>query len=134
MSEIKNRIEHSNLGTFVNCAISMNNEVMESTIREAIRIIDDTNNKLNFVIAKCPQHCEMIDLEAKKSFPNDLSASAMKCMAGFNMNGTRCCLMNENKEDASCPRHSKTEDWDHLMQCECLNEMKEERLNRLNIY
>ena len=45
ISEIKTRIEHSNVTNFGNCAISVNNEVMERPIREVIRKIDATMNE-----------------------------------------------------------------------------------------
>ena len=47
------------------------------------------------------------------------------------MRGTRYCLINENKEDSSYPRCGEKEYWSHLMQYECVNEMKEYHLNRL---
>ena len=46
-SEIKNRTEHSNITNLGNCVISVNNELMEIPIREAMRTTDVTMNESN---------------------------------------------------------------------------------------
>ena len=79
--------------------VHVDNEVMERLIIEAIRTIDATTNELNYVIEKYPQHYEMIDLEARNSFPNGLLTWEIKHTAAFNMQRNIEYLPNESKED-----------------------------------
>ena len=83
------------------------------------------------LIDKHPQHCDLIDSEARNLFSQGLRASALKCTFGFNMHGEIDCAINRNVMDSSCPRCSELACWDHFVKCRCVEGKRDECLSKL---
>ena len=83
---------------------------MDRPVREALGIIDAIDSKNQCLFEKHPQHYNVIDREARNAFPQGFTATALKWASGFNMYGTRHCVINKKVIDSSCPRHMETED------------------------
>ena len=82
---------------------------------------------------KHPQHYNFIDSDARNAFSQGLTAAALKCSSGFNMHGTRDCVINKNVIDWSWPRCRETECWDHVLNWRYAERKRDDYLNKLTI-
>ena len=114
-----------------NQCMTVNDEIMCRPIREALRTMNAIESEHGYFCEKSVENYELLDKETRNVFPNGLSATSLKCSSGLNARGKREFQINESVEDDSCPRCVEPEDWNHAVQCGCMESKTNECLGRL---
>ena len=63
-------------------------------------------HKINYIIAKCLEYYDIIDIKARSAFKKGLSSSALKYFYSFSMHRTRDNIINTEKTNALCLKFS----------------------------
>ena len=66
-------------------------------------------------------------MEARNCFPEGTGAGTLKCITGFNHYGVRNKLINNDTIDNTCPRCGALETWEHVVKCDGISELKQEK-------
>ena len=77
------------------------------------------------------EYWEWINSNAKNCFYGGVSAGTLKCMLKYNHYGKQNCMINKSLTSSLCPRCNEEEDQEHMIQCNGINEMKDEFLKTL---
>ena len=126
-----NQQEDNNMEKVGNQCMTMNDGIMDMLLREAVRMMDAMESENGYLCENSVENYELIEKEARNKFPNGLSATVLKFSSGLNMHGKGECQIKESVEDDSCPRCIEPEDWNHVIQCSCIESKRNECLGRL---
>ena len=62
---IRSKIEESNMVKFGKFCVITNDGVVDRPVIETVRIIDAIESENNCLLDKCPEHCHLIEKEAR---------------------------------------------------------------------
>ena len=87
-----------------------------------------------YVHEKIGYNSEYVDVEARNAFlSNMITSSIIKCANGYNQYGQRDALINKQRIDHECPRCSRSESWEHIVQCRETKRLRKEFVKELLI-
>ena len=75
---------------------------------------------------------EWIDLEARNCFNSGVGAGTLKCVYGYNHHGERNSKINKGLVQTTCPRCGDKEDWEHIILCQSISNLKDQYVSELN--
>ena len=81
-----------------------NNQIVHQSIKELIRIEDAKLAEFEYAYRKFRERANLIDLEARNTFNNEVMPLLIKSTIKFNHYATRELLINKEMQDDSCPR------------------------------
>ena len=70
-------------------------------------------------------------MEARHTFNGRVGAGTLKSVAGYNHYGRRHSMINNQLIRDKCPRCNREKTWEHVIQCEGVNSIKEKYLETL---
>ena len=126
---LRKNVEEKALETNINflckCTVKVKGRIANGAIKEVVWKVDAIESKNECVKGKIGHNAEYVDVEARNAFPkNKITASIIKCANGYNQYGMRDEMMNKNRVCSECPRCSRPESWEFVVQCRKTIEMR----------
>ena len=116
------------------CALIVHNTIANGAMKEIIRKVDAIENEAKYIKDKIGRNHEYVDVEARNAFlVNLVTPSLIKCASGYNHYGQRDVVINKQLCNAECPRCSRNESWEHVVQCKETKSLRREFVKKLLI-
>ena len=116
-----NRIKHKGIET-----PCWKNMILDKNVKILIRELDAKEHEKQTIMKLVPENWKWVDREARNCFGGGAGIGTIKCVNGYNHHGVRNAKINQGLCSDSCPRCGRKEDWEHVMLCEGINELKKE--------
>ena len=105
--------------------------ILDKNIHVLIRKLDAKEHKKIAMKDAVKEHWKWIDNNVQNCFYGGVSAGMLKCMLGYNHYGKRNCMINKGLISILCSRCNEQEDWEHVIQCNGINDIKDEFIKQL---
>ena len=109
----------------------VNGKIRDKNINVLVREVDALKHEIDAAKVKAKERWEWIDVKARNCFHGGAGIGTIKCAAGYNQHGKRNGCINKGLVDTKCPRCGVEEDWEHVILCESINDLKSEYLTTL---
>ena len=108
-----------------------NDCIIDKNINVLIREIDAKHCEEMAAKERVKEGWEWVDQDARNCFHGGVGARTLKCVYGFNHHGKRNTLINKGMVDSKCPRCGEDEDWEHVITCPSIQNIKEQYIDKL---
>jgi hypothetical protein len=106
-------------------------EIIDKNVNVLVREIDAKQCELISVKERVKEGWEWVDLEARNCFNSGVGAGTLKCVYGYNHHGKRNGKINKGLVQTKCPRCGEEEDWEHIILCQSISNLKDQYVSEL---
>jgi len=105
--------------------------ILDKNINGLLRDIDAKEYEMQSVKNIFLEKWEWVDIDARNCFMAGAGTGAIKCASGCNHHGKRNGKINNGLCLEKCPRCNENEDWEHVIKCEGIQNIKQDFITEI---